>query len=338
MARGWPAQVWLLGPISRCSIGVHFEPPVGSWPPVTARPYRSHSGAWRCGVQTRERARLLPPLSATISRSLAVGYAGCPASTHQRASRSTANRGGVGRRATGDRAPVPGQVGAAGGDRSPQRRRPAGVHGDRLSCLAPDSPSLLELAEQRRRLGVDAELGEPGRAERLALLRDGPEVLVAVRLRRARLERLGVGRQPIRLSIEPAPDGRRARRVPGRAQVSAHRPQADPDPRLLAHRVPSRDRLDQLHQRRHAGRSFVSTGGRPPPGRRCRRLIGASASDPATSSWPRRIVVSSSPVIGATSCTPRAPGASPRPRRTSAARPRRVGRAAGSLAHTAPGG
>src|SRR6185503_739863 len=87
----------------------------------------------------------------------------------------------------------------------------------------------------------------------------------------------------------------------------AQLPQTGPDPLLLTHRVTGRDRFDQLLQRSYDGRIFFSTGGRPPPGRRCRRLIGASANDPATSSWPRRIVFSSRPVIWDTSTAPPCP-------------------------------
>jgi hypothetical protein len=71
------------------------------------------------------------------------------------------------------------------------------------------------------------------------------------------------------------------------------------------------DRPDQVLQRRPDGWRFGSTGGRPPPDRRC-RCTGAAASAPATSAWPRRIVVSSRPVIWATRRTP------PRPRRCAA--------------------
>ena len=72
--------------------------------------------------------------------------------------------GGIGGQADVDRAPVLGQIVDAVGDRATERVRPEVMDVDRLGLLAPDPSGVLERADQLLLLGIDADLGQPGRA------------------------------------------------------------------------------------------------------------------------------------------------------------------------------
>jgi hypothetical protein len=83
------------------------------------------------------------------------------------------------------------------GDRPSERIRPEIVDVDGLGLPAPDPPGVLEPADQLLLLlGVDADPGQPGRAEDLPPLRDVLELPIPVGMGRARLELLGIRVQP----------------------------------------------------------------------------------------------------------------------------------------------
>ena len=218
VARGWPAQFELIGPNRRCSIGFHFEQPVG----IVADGDRQAVPVAELLLEL-----LLPDPRAGAVAAAAIGQdqqlarrgeRGLPLVDPPAGEQVDREPGRVGRLADVDRAPVVGQVVDAVGDRPPERVRPEVVHVDRLGLLAPHPPGVLELPDQLLLLGIDADLGQPGRAERLPLLGDVLELPIAVGMRRARLELLGVRVQPIPLAR------------PGAAAPSAGSPDARPRP------------------------------------------------------------------------------------------------------------
>src|SRR5438552_3337990 len=182
--------------------------------------------------------------------------------------------------------------GAARPRLSPRKSWMLTVIGSRLQvwpgCLKSPINSLFLAFDTNDRLSRRCKGGD--------LLIDVGELGVAVGVVRASVELLAIDMQRVVQLTQQTADRRWAERVASLFQAVAQRPQAAADPLLGAHRIAGCFGGDQCLQRGKDQGRFFSTGGRPPPGWRT-RSAGWSASEAASSSRPRRIVFSSTPVI-----------------------------------------
>src|ERR1043166_3162263 len=91
--KGLPAQFRLIWLNRRCSIGFHFDKPLGKWQTVTPKPASSQRCSWSWAFQTRERQLFDPPASAKMSNRWLFGNRFRPSPSHHSATDSTAKRG-----------------------------------------------------------------------------------------------------------------------------------------------------------------------------------------------------------------------------------------------------
>jgi hypothetical protein len=92
LSKGCPRQWAVMWQNIRCSILFHLLVPGGKWLTLTRRPLSS-AKRYNSRFHSRARALLLPPLSAVMSNSLALGYIATPIWPHQARSVATAKAG-----------------------------------------------------------------------------------------------------------------------------------------------------------------------------------------------------------------------------------------------------